>query len=203
MPTTQSTQNVQNVQNAIDAALDRLGPRLRRIREQKDLSLAALSRSTGISTSTLSRLESGQRRPALDLLLRIAAALAVPLDTIIAAPRLVAGPHPGAGGRTFLTLTASRSVNEATKLTIASGESDVFLRTHPGSEWLYVLSGRLRLVLGAEDLVLRPGDAAEFDTRHPHWFGAVGNGQVEVLSLFSAEGRRVRVRARSVSRPLS
>ncbi|MDX3006619.1 hypothetical protein PWY87_33400 [Kribbella solani] len=58
----------------------------------------------------------------------------------------------------------------------------------------------LQNVRNVQNLLLRPGDAAEFDTRQPHWFGATGNGQVEVLSLFSAEGRRVRVRARSVSR---
>lgn len=50
-------------------------------------------------------------------------------------------------------------------------------RTHEGYEWLYVLSGRLRLVLAEHDVVLGPGEAAEFDTRVPHWFGSTGRGR--------------------------
>ena len=55
-------------------------------------------------------------------------------------------------------------------------------QTHEGYEWLYVLDGRLRLVLGEHDLVLSPGEAAEFDTRVPHWSGAAGAEPVEFLS---------------------
>src|SRR6478609_6565185 len=45
------------------------------------------------------------------------------------------------------------------------------LQTHEGYEWLYVLSGKVRLLLGSRDLVLEPGEVAEFDTRTPHWIG--------------------------------
>ena len=68
-------------------------------------------------------------------------------------------------------------------------------RTHDGFEWLYVLSGRMRLILGAQDLVLGVGEAAEFDTELPHWFGSTGEGAAEVLSLFGRPGERVHVRA--------
>jgi quercetin dioxygenase-like cupin family protein len=71
-------------------------------------------------------------------------------------------------------------------------------RTHEGYEWIYVLSGRLRLVLGDQDLVLNPGEAAEFDTRVPHWFGSADAASVEVLSLFGRQGERAHLRARSV-----
>lgn len=70
------------------------------------------------------------------------------------------------------------------------------LCTHEGYEWLYVLSGRLRLVLADHDLVLGPGEVAEFDTRLPHWFGTTGEGPVEVLSLFGRQGERLHIRAR-------
>ena len=69
-------------------------------------------------------------------------------------------------------------------------------QAHEGYEWLYVLSGSLRLVLGAHDLVLHAGEAAEFDTRVPHWFDRAGRQAVELLSLFSAQGERIHVRAR-------
>lgn len=69
-------------------------------------------------------------------------------------------------------------------------------QVHEGYEWLYVLNGRLRLVLGEQDLVLAPGEAAEFDTRVPHWFGTAGSEPVEFLCLFGRQGERAHIRAR-------
>jgi transcriptional regulator with XRE-family HTH domain len=96
-------------QPAVAAALAQVGPRLRRVRTQRNVTLAALAEATGISKSTLSRLESGLRRPSLELLLPIAQAHQVPLDELIGAPgagdprvRLV--PRR-ANGRTVLPLT--------------------------------------------------------------------------------------------------
>ena len=57
---------------AISAALDQVGPRLRRVRDQRGLTLTEVAERTGISKSTLSRLETGQRRPSLELLLPLA-----------------------------------------------------------------------------------------------------------------------------------
>jgi quercetin dioxygenase-like cupin family protein len=71
------------------------------------------------------------------------------------------------------------------------------LKTHEGYEWVYVLNGHLRLRLGDRDLTLSPGEAAEFDTRVPHWFGPVSDAEpVEFLSLFGREGQRAHLRAR-------
>ncbi|SCE34540.1 Cupin domain-containing protein, partial [Streptomyces sp. Termitarium-T10T-6] len=69
-------------------------------------------------------------------------------------------------------------------------------RTHEGYEWLFVLSGKLRLLLAEHDLVLEPGEAAEFDTRLPHWFGPAEDERVEFLSLFGPQGERMHVRAK-------
>lgn len=184
----------------IAAALDDVGPRVRAARLQRDVTLTALARETGISTSTLSRLEVGQRKPSLELLLPIAFALQLPLDELIAAPRIadprvVREPRTVAG-RTVLPLTRERSGPQAYKVTIPPGRDEPDLVTHDGFEWLYVLSGRLRLILGERSLFLDPGEAAEFDTRIPHWFGSLG-GRVEVLSLFGAHGQRVHVRAKA------
>ena len=67
--------------------------------------------------------------------------------------------------------------------------------THPGYEWLYVLAGELRLILGEHESVLRPGEVAEFDTREPHWFGPAGTTAVEILHLFGPQGDRAVVRS--------
>jgi quercetin dioxygenase-like cupin family protein len=85
---------------------------------------------------------------------------------------------------------------QAYKLIIPSSRARPESQTHEGYEWLYVLDGRLRLVLGDQDLALGPGEAAEFDTRVPHWFGCAGGRPVELLSLFGPQGERAHLRAR-------
>ncbi|HLL33913.1 MAG TPA: XRE family transcriptional regulator [Streptomyces sp.] len=177
-----------------------VGPRLRRIRKEREVTLAALSETTGISVSTLSRLESGQRKPSLELLLPIAQAHHVPLDELVGAPA-VGDPRVRAkpltrDGRTLWPLTRQPGGLQAYKIIEPRRNREPEPRTHEGYEWLYVLSGRLRLVLGDHDVVLTAGEAAEFDTRVPHWFGSAGEGPVEFLSLFGPQGERMHVRAR-------
>lgn len=190
----------------LERVLDGVGPRLRALRRDRGTTLAQLAATTGISVSTLSRLESGGRRPTLELLLPLARAHQVPLDTLVDAPgasdpRVRSRPvvrH----GMTFLPLTRRPGGLQAYKLVIPPGNAGREPRTqvHEGYEWLYVLSGRLRLVLGEHDVVLAPGEAAEFDTRVPHWFGNAGDEPVELLSLFGPQGERVHVRARPAAR---
>lgn len=188
-----------------DEVLAVIGPRLRALRRERGTSLADVSAATGISVSTLSRLESGQRKATLELLLPIARAYQVQLDQIVAPP--VADPrvHPHPvrrHGMTLYPLTRRPGGLQAYKLVISAAgrglEPDP--RSHEGYEWLYVLSGRMRVVLGEHDLVLEPGEAAEFDTRVPHWFGPAGPETVEVLSLFGPQGERMHVRARPARR---
>jgi transcriptional regulator with XRE-family HTH domain len=186
---------------AIATALDQVGPRLRHLRGQHGVTLAALSESTGISKSTLSRLETGQRRASLELLLPLAQAYRVPLDDLVGAPevgdprvRLKASKR---NGRTVLPLTRQPGGVQAWKIIIPASKSVPQPTAHEGYEWLYVLSGRMRLVLGDHDLVLGPGEVAEFDTRVPHWFGSDGQQAAEVLSLFGPQGERVHAKARA------
>ncbi|MEU9974966.1 XRE family transcriptional regulator [Streptomyces sp. NPDC051014] len=183
-----------------DDVLAGVGPRLRRLRKEREVTLAALSETTGISVSTLSRLEAGLRKPSLELLLPIAQAHQVPLDELVGAPP-VGDPRVRAKpmeryGRTFWPLTRQPGGLQAFKVVEPMRKLDPEPRTHEGYEWLYVLSGKLRLVLGDHDVVLAAGEAAEFDTRVPHWFGSTGEGPVEFLSLFGPQGERMHVRAR-------
>jgi transcriptional regulator with XRE-family HTH domain len=196
----------------LDEVLAVVGPRLRALRQERRMTLQGLAGATGISVSTLSRLEAGQRRPNLELLLRLARAHGVALDELVGA---VASADPGdprvrarpivRDGMTFLPLTRRPGGAEglqAYKIVIPAGRErrDDDLRAHDGYEWLYVLSGRLRLVLGPHDLVLSPGEAAEFDTRVPHRFDCAGAEPVEILSLFGPQGERMHVRARPTTR---
>jgi transcriptional regulator with XRE-family HTH domain len=186
----------------LDHALSTVGDRLRALRKQRDTTLAELSTATGISVSTLSRLESGARRPTLELLLPLARAHGVTLDELVDAPatgdpRIHLRPVTH-HGMTMVPLTRRPGGIQAYKLVIgaSSKRREPDPQTHEGYEWLYVLNGRLRLVLAEHDVVLSPGEAAEFDTRTPHWFGAADDQPVEFLSLFGKQGERAHLRAR-------
>ncbi len=185
-----------------EAVLDAVGPRLRALREQRGDTLAELSTLTGISVSTLSRLEAGKRRPTLELLLPLARAHQVPIDELVGPPEpgdpRVHGRPFTRHGRTFQPLTRRPGGLQAFKIVIPpdpSGRS-MKLGTHEGYEWLYVLSGQVRLLLGGHDLVVGPGEAAEFDTRVPHAIGNPGPGEAEMLTLFGPQGERMHVRAK-------
>jgi len=190
-----------------EEVLTTVGPRLKALRLQRELTLADLAAVTGISVSTLSRLESGQRRPNLELLLPLARAHGVPLDELVGAPatgdpRVHIRPIKHQG-QTILPLNRGAGGLQAFKHVIPGNvpltEPDP--RVHDGYEWMYVLRGQLRVVLGEHDFILREGEAAEFDTRTPHWFGRAGTGGVEFLSLFGVQGQRMHVRARPTKDP--
>jgi transcriptional regulator with XRE-family HTH domain len=190
----------------LNGVLDGVGPRLRALRQEHGATLADLSATTGISVSTLSRLESGRRRPTLELLLPLSRAHQVPLDELVGAPS-VDDPrvHPQPiqrNGMTMWPLTRRPGGIQAYRALIPPGvrSGKPEQKTHEGYEWMYVLSGRLRLVLGEHDVVLTPGEVAEFDTRVPHWFGNTGEEPTEVLMLFGPQGERMHVRARPKGR---
>ncbi|MEU9337090.1 XRE family transcriptional regulator [Streptomyces sp. NPDC048290] len=184
-----------------DDVLDSVGPRLRALRRDRGITLAHLSATTGVSESTLSRLESGRRRPSLELLLPLARIYDVPLDDLVGAPR-TGDPRVHLKpirrfGMTYVPLSRRPGGVHAFKMIIPAPPQPLepTPQTHEGCEWLYVLSGRLRLVIGERDLTLPPGEAAEFDTSLPHWLGSADGGAVELLILFGAHGVRTHVRA--------
>lgn len=183
---------------AIADALEQVGPRLKRLRAQRQLTLVDVATTTGISKSTLSRLETGGRRPTLELLLALSHAYRVPLDDLVAAPeegdpRLRLRPGQ-AKGRTVIPLTRQPGAMQAWKIIIPTTKTTPEPRTHDGHEWIYVLSGRMRFVLGDQDVVLAPGEVASFDTTVPHWFGSTGTEPVEILSIFGRPGEHMTVR---------
>lgn len=179
-----------------------VGSRLRALRRQRATTLTELSRSTGISISTLSRLESGRRRLTLELLLPLAQALQVPLEELAgvappADPRALPRPVER-GGLTFVPLSRRPGGLQAFKMIVpahwpACAEEP---QSHEGYQWLYVLSGHLRLHLGGRAIRLTAGEVAEFDTHVPHAFGNPAPEPAETICIFGPQGERLQVRAR-------
>ncbi|MCP2197200.1 transcriptional regulator, XRE family with cupin sensor [Lentzea flava] len=192
---------MRSVNRETEEVLDGVGPRLRTLRRHRGITLADLATTTGISESTLSRLESGQRRATLELLLPLARTYNVPLDDLVGAPR-TGDPRIHLKpihrfGMTFVPLSRRPGGVQAFKMLIPATPEpqEPALKTHDGFEWLYVLNGRLRLVLDDLDLTVPPGEAAEFDTSSPHWLGSADGGAVELLILFDPQGMRTHVHA--------
>jgi transcriptional regulator with XRE-family HTH domain len=190
----------------LGAVLSAVGPRLRALRLERGATLTQLSASTGISVSTLSRLEAGQRRPTLELLLPLARAHQVPLDELVGAPETGdprVHPRPfDRGGVTVIPLTRRPGGIRAFKQVYPPGwpGREPEQKSHEGYEWLYVLSGRMRMLLGDHDVELTAGEVVEFDTHVPHWFGNPGPEPAEVLTLYGPQGERAHVRARPSGR---
>ncbi|MER7784327.1 XRE family transcriptional regulator [Streptomyces albidoflavus] len=178
-----------------------VGPRLRDLRRRHGLTLAALAEQTGINESTLSRLEGGSRKPTLEMLLPLAEVYAVPLDELVGAPR-TGDPRIHLkpvvrDGMTYVPLSRPGGVQAHKLLIPPRPGTEPQLSTHEGFEWVYVLAGRLRLLLGEERVILKPGEAAEFNTHVPHWLGPDDDRTVELLILFGTQGERAHLKART------
>ncbi|MGH3383272.1 MAG: helix-turn-helix domain-containing protein [Nocardioidaceae bacterium] len=174
------------MQDDVAAIVDGIGPRLRAIRIVNGATLEGVAQATGISLSTLSRLESGKRRPTLELLIPLARHYRVALDHLIDAPqtgdpRIHLQPVPRRRGGVIVPVSDYPGRVQVYKQVLEPCEPR--LVTHDGYEWLYVLAGVLRLIVDEDESTLRPGEIAEFDTRRPHWFGPADGHTVELLHL--------------------
>ncbi|KTR87457.1 helix-turn-helix domain-containing protein [Leucobacter chromiiresistens] len=177
--------------------LQRLGPRLRAARQERGWTLDELAARSGMSPSTLSRLESGKRQASLELLLPVTRQLGIRVDDLLDAPDRDPRVHRTAirrDGMTIAPLTREASEVRAFKITYHPRPPEAAereLQVHEGHEWLYVLSGRLHLALADREHVLGRGEAAEFDTSVPHRMRAEGSTPCEVISIFNTVGERL------------
>jgi transcriptional regulator with XRE-family HTH domain len=176
---------------------------LRALRRARGATLGDLATETGLTASTLSRLENGKLRPTLEQLLPLARAHGVPLEDLVEAP-LTGDPRVHLRpvrrfGLIIVPLTRRAGGVQAYKVIYPPAErSPTYdLQSHEGYEWFYVLNGNVRFVLGEQDLRLGAGEAAEFDTRVPHWIGSADSEPAELLTLFGAQGERAHLSASS------
>jgi transcriptional regulator with XRE-family HTH domain len=184
--------------NASEDLDSRVRRNLRRLRQEQGLTLQQVADRAHLDVSTLSRLEAGKRRLAIDHLPGLAAALEVTVDEILGTdptpdPRIRAVPE-SRNGLTMWALTHREGHGGLNpykiRVSARRRKPPAELYVHEGYDWLYVMHGRLRLLLGDDDFTIGPGEAVEFGTWTPHWFGAV-EGPVELLALFGPQGDRL------------
>lgn len=165
--------------------------RIRGLRVARAWSLDELARRCLVSPSTLSRIETGHRRIALDQMATIARALGTTLDQLVesdADDDVVVRPHRNEEGGVTTWLLSRDSNKTVAKMRVTRPVPEV-LRVHPGRDWFTVLSGAIELRLGERTILVGTHEAAEFSTMVPHAFGAHG-GPAEILCILDHEGER-------------
>jgi len=176
----------------ITAQLATLGRRLGDLRSGRGWTLEELAERTGLSKPFLSRLEAGDRQPSIAVILTLARTYGVSLGEMFDAPVddepcvIVRGGEGRAvrgDGLSYLPLSSkSRFGNlQPIRLTVSSSRRGDEMYQHEGEEWVYVLSGRLRLALAGRTFELEAGDAAHFDSRQPHRLTALGGQDAELI----------------------
>jgi transcriptional regulator with XRE-family HTH domain len=170
--------------------------RLRSLRNTLGLSLADVAARTNLSASTISRVETGNRAISLDVLIPLARALAVDLDSLLDVRNdddviIRSTPHRGNGMTTWM-LSRPTGKTIAIKIRLEPAKRPPVQRVHPGHDWMFVINGRVRLLLGDRELIVEAGEAAEFATMTPHACAAIGS-PAEIIMIFDRDGQRAHV----------
>lgn len=170
--------------------------RLRSLRNTLGLSLDEVAARANLSPSTISRVETGKRSISLDVLLPLANALQVDLDSLLdvhSEDDVVIRPVPNrTGKRTTWMLSRPTGNTIAAKIRLEPTGRRPAQRIHPGYDWFCVIEGRVCLLLGDRKILVETGEAAEFATMTPHSFTAV-DGPAELIMIFDRDGQRAHV----------
>lgn len=184
-----------NWQNMVDYGA--LAARLRELRKARRWTLNRASHAAALTASTLSRIETNRRVPSIEHLVALSGAYGVSLSDLL--PPSVSDPRVRSAtrrvdGMVVRMLSTPGSATTVLEITLYRRARRRKPQTHAGREWLYVVSGVLALRLGETDMVLREGEAAEFDTRLPHALDAESDS-LTLIAIFSEEGQHIHLRA--------
>ena len=168
--------------------------RLRSVRQALGWSLDALGERSHLSPSTISRIETGKRTISLDVLLPLARALQIDLDSLLEGDvddaDVVIRPVPtNTPGMTTWPLSRPTGSTASFKMRFEPTRHPPEPRVHPGHDWFFVLEGRICLTLGERTIVVDTGEAAEFSTMTPHAIYAL-DGPAELIMVFDRDGQR-------------
>lgn len=185
-----------------ESAEQRIGPELKRLREQAGLSLRTLAERAGFSASFISQLENGQVSPSIASLEHIATVLGVSLVSFFtaptqASPRLVrADDRPSFRSSwskariSVLTPLDAPHAMEALVVTVEPGGASGKQSAGLGSEQLvFVFDGSIDLTMSDETISLERGDAAIVPARTPHRWHNRTSRRAEILLVTPRLGR--------------
>jgi len=148
---------------------DLVRSRLRQARFERGLTVAEVAERAAMTASTVSRLETGARRLTLAHVERLAHALERPTDALLATQL---SPVPARDGRTWSPVGPERPYGPHVYRVVLPVEEPV-RHQHEGHQWLHILDGTARLIVGDVDRTLRAGETADFPTWEPHALVAV------------------------------
>jgi quercetin dioxygenase-like cupin family protein/DNA-binding XRE family transcriptional regulator len=171
--------------------------RLRSLRHALGLSLDEVADLTHLSASTISRIETGHRTIGLDVLVPLARALQVDLESLLDSDvheDVVIRPSPSTMTHGVTTWMLSRPTGNtiAMKMRLEPTDRVPQQQVHPGHDWFAVIEGRVRLLLGDREIVVETGEAAEFATMNPHAITAIER-PAELIMIFDRDGQRAHV----------
>jgi transcriptional regulator with XRE-family HTH domain len=174
----------------LSEALSSIAESLRDERTRARLTLEQLAQRAELSTAHLSRLESGERQPSVAALIALSRALGVSMSTLLGerrgAPAVATYPANArsheANGLTITPCSGfpGSSTLEALQIRISPDRVPPEPARHRGEEWIYLVTGRLRLEFDGQVHLLEAGSTAHFDANRPHRLGAEG-GTAELL----------------------
>lgn len=170
--------------------------RLRTLRNTLGLSLDELAERTNLSASTISRIETGKRTISLDILLPLATALQIDINSLLdvhSDDDVVIRPTPSCSGeRTTWMLSRPTGTTIAIKIRLEPTQLTAKQQVHPGHDWLFVLKGRVLLSLGDREIIVESGEAAEFATMTPHAVAAIDE-PAELIMIFDRDGQQAHI----------
>ncbi len=180
-----------------------LGMRVRRFREQKELTLEDVSKRTGLSVAELGQIEDDLANPALGVLIKLGKALDMRFGRLIAGGEIVPytvvrvpqredisrfpASRQTSYGYSYESLASGKKdrVMEPVMVTLVPACKDVEPSTHSGQEFVYVLDGRMEAVVGDDIVLLEPGDSIYYDSGQPHLLRPADDQPVKILAVLS------------------
>jgi len=186
-----------------DALAGRIGANLKTLRLQSGLSQKSLAEATQLSPTLISRIESGLVRPSIATLELIAQSLKVDIGyffqdeekgqySISQKEKRKTVPYQrGYNIETLVDGMENRFMDPAIITLKEKGEEEkVELATHEGQEFMYVLEGKVELILGSKRFVLKQGDAAYWNGSVPHKGVSLGKKPARTLNVHLIPGKR-------------
>lgn len=173
-----------------------VGGSLRRLREERNLTLRALAEKSGLAINTLSLIENGKSSPSVSTLQQLAMALEVPITAFFEAeiPKnniayVKADHRPQAAfDHGKLEDLGAGSIIQAVEPFVVTLEANAGSGSkeivHTGYEFVYCLEGRILYTIEGYTYLMEPGDSLLFEAHLPHLWQNLGPSESRSILVF-------------------